>query len=192
MSKQNFICIIVISLFLAACAPLPLKPLSYEGEVIAANTPMPQIKVQLLTGSVVGNGAPIIAPGGVAPIGESNTSLSEFGAADQQLFITSLTSELARLNIATIDEQPDGKKYNIDVYFKRTEFGAALGTYELDVSLKIYAEKALVRSFDYQLEDKMSFRNHMIEGDPGIVKNRIANTLFTQVIKDISQTMAAN
>ncbi len=179
--------LVVLIVLVSGCVPLPLKPLEYTG-TISPNAQSFPASITLTTGSVDGYGGDIVPLGSSASLGQYDSSESNFNSNDQKLFVSSLISELNRLKLFQISPQPTDQHsdlYQLEVNFVRTFYSATLGDYEIDAKLIIHKGGTHLKTYQYKLEDRMSFRNIMLEGDPGIVKNRIANTLFVKMIEDI-------
>ena len=179
---------LLLFLILCGCGPTLLKAPQYQGTTFYQSDTPVQLSFDTTEGAHIGMTA--IMPGSSAPVSFAGSSTQAFGVSDQKLVADSIAAEISKAGIFRVVpyvKLDSPAKYTLHLVFEETVFSQAMGTYKLKVKLLIMNSENVLETFSYDLKDTMSFKNHMLEGDPGIVKNRIATKLLEKIITDVDE-----
>jgi hypothetical protein len=129
----------VFLISLVGCkASLPIKPVTYEGEVF--KTSEKAASIELITGNLVSSNREVVLSGGglYLPVSGPSYDFLQFGVEDQQIFIDSLSTELVRLGVLNVSNE--ASDLNIVINFIAAHNNPNTLNYTLEVEMNISSE----------------------------------------------------
>ena len=144
------------------------------------------IQVNFLTGEVIGH----YSSGTNYDAYSDRIATLYFGASDQKIFIESLKSELIRHNIAKIIvNESHPSTLNVLVHFVKTEHFLTSQKHKISATLQMNAgDRVAEKAYSIETFAGESLLAELYN-NAEISKNKVANKLMSEIIKDILHFM---